>query len=167
MRSVACHTCDPAVVATTATFELHEGARNPTLALYMRITKSGTQEVFGETEAFIGQFGAPVDVPFKLITDLGWLDLHWTMSEAGAPKTCAELGVASIRIDAIPATGPTVTLTGPCSSGNYSTGFLPTGAYRIEMTATSANGPGFGARDGVAVPPGRLRSDISPIDIAF
>jgi hypothetical protein len=62
--------------------------------------------------------------------------------------------------------GPTVTLTGTCTSDDP-TGNLPTGAYRVEMSASSASGPGFGARDGVAVPTGGLLADIAPIDIAF
>jgi len=149
------------------TLQWLEEPRSPVSALQLRITSSISHEVFGETIVSpIQSEGVPLDITGTLVTDLGRLHLHWTLSKAGAPSSCAALGVASIRIDLIPAVGPTVTLTGECSN-DYPTGFLPTGTYRVELTASSAGGPGFGARDGVAVPTGRLLTDLAPIDIAF
>lgn len=148
------------------TLEWLEVPRSPTFALQLQITSSTSNEVFGETIVSLHSEGVPLDVTGTLVTDIGRLHLHWTLSQAGAPSSCAALGVATIKIDVIPTAGPTVTLTGACSS-DYPTGFLPTGTYRVEMTASSASGPGFGARDGVAVPTGGLLTDVAPIDIAF
>ena len=153
------------------TFEMHELPRSPTNGFLLQIRRGGTDELFSQTMSF-GLPGGPTldhpfDVRFKVTTDIGRLGLPWKLSRAGAPGSCEALGVTSIGIDAIPATGPTIMLTGTCSDMDYTTDFLKTGTYRIEMRAISTAGMGHGALDGVKVPTGGLLTRIPPIDIAF
>jgi cysteine-rich repeat protein len=149
-----------------AQLEWLEVPRNPAFGLRLRITSSTSHEVFGETMVSLHSEGVPLDVTGTLVTDIGRLHLHWTLSRAGVPSSCDALGVATIKIAVISTAGPTVMLAGTCSSG-YPTGDLPTGTYRVEMSASSATGPGFGARDGVAVPTGGLLANVAPIEIVF
>jgi cysteine-rich repeat protein len=153
-----------------AHLEWLEGPRNPAFGLQLRIVSSTSHEVFGETVASFHSEGVPLDVTGTLITDIGRLHLYWTLSRGGVMSTCDALGVSRIKIALVSTAGGTVTLEGTCSSnptGDYPTGDLPTGTYRVEMSASSANGPGFGARDGVAVPTGGLLANVPPIEIVF
>lgn len=149
-----------------AHLEWLEVPRSPAFALRLRIMSSTSHEVFGETMVLLHSEGVPLDVTGTLITDIGRLDLHWTLSRVGVLSSCEALGVATIKIAVISTAGPIVTLAGTCSS-DYPTGNLPTGMYRVEMSASSASGPGFGARDGVAVPTGDLLANVAPIEIEF
>jgi cysteine-rich repeat protein len=153
------------------TFEMYETPRSPTLGFYLELRRAGTRERFSETPSF-DHLGDPTvdhryDIRFKVITDIGKLGLRWSLPQAPGPTSCEQLGVDSIRIDLIPADGPTITLTDKCDYGFTHTGFLKTGTYRVEMTATSARGMGFGARDGVEVPTGGQTGEIPQIDIVF
>jgi len=149
-----------------AHLEWVEAPRDAVGALRLRIISSTSHEVFGETSVYLHSAGVPLDVTGTLITDIGRLHLHWTLSRAGVPSSCEALGVATIEIEVISMAGPPVTLEGTCSS-DYPTGSLPTGTYRVEMSASSASGPGFGARDGIVVPTGGLLANVAPIEIAF
>jgi len=153
------------------TFETHEIARSQTGGYRLQLRRGDAGELFGETRSSDYPSGPtgdhPFDLRFKMTTDLGRLAINWKLSQAGVQRSCEAIGVTSVRIDLIPATGPTITLMGTCSSLPYTTGRLKTGVYRVELTAASASGMGFGALDGVGVPTGGLLTELPPIDIAF
>jgi cysteine-rich repeat protein len=154
--------------AGQGTVQVLGAARDAVGAVRVLVKSSATQEVFGETwYATVPSGGGVADVTVTMITDVGRLHLFWGLSRAGAPTTCTALGVANVQIDAIPAVGPTISLVGACSPSDYPTGNLPSGTYRIVLSASSASGPGSGTLDGVVVPTGGQLANVAPIDVAF
>lgn len=127
--------------------------------IMVRITDGPGGHVFGESEPT----GAAVAVSVAVITDLGRLKVHWTLSQGGVNKTCNDLGIDTVQVEATPAQGQTIRQSTPCINYYTTTGLLPTGTARVVVTA----GAKSGSLDNVAVPMGSLSTDVTPIDLAF
>ncbi len=125
----------------------------------VRIRNGPDGPLFGESfPAF-----ASGTVSLTVITDLGRLMVHWTLSQGGVTRTCADLGIDMVQIEVTPAQGQPVTRSASCVLRQEPTNPLPTGTARVVVTA----GTKSGSIDNVMVPTGGLFADVPPIDLAF
>jgi hypothetical protein len=125
----------------------------------VRIRDGVDGPLFGETFPAL----ASGDVTLTVITDLGRLRVHWTLSQGGVTRTCADLGIDMVQIEVTPAQGQPMTRSAFCVLGQEPTNPLPTGTARVVVTAGTTSG----SLDNVAVPTGGLFADVPPIDLAF
>ena len=92
----------------------------------VRIENATTNDVFGESDALAG--GEPPAIwRVTIITDIGNLRLHWTVSQSGSPSTCAAVGNPPVTLQVVPSAGSAWTATAERDGAHG-----PTAARRAE-----------------------------------
>lgn len=130
------------------------------------IVKRDPREVLTMSKGASYTAGSVSDLHFPIVADAGRISVGWQVL-----PSCQARGVAEVRIDAIPASGPVVTKTAPCSDlpgqSRATTELLPAGEYRIAVTAVGGPVAGSGAVDAVAVPDWSRDVNAGVVPIAF
>lgn len=131
--------------------------------IILRARADAGGEVFAERGPVILMDGVAIELFFSTIIDAGQLRVRWQVTKAGAPATCADVGVDRVSGIVRAATGESFGIDEACTSGETLTTTIPSGTATIDLTAGSTSG----TSGAVEVPTGERTTDVPVITLAF